>query len=126
MASSGAWPCYEFSMSLTRYRDLEWFQPPENHDPDDTGLQKAWLHRGSFFAHAIRLAPGYVIPPHRHDRDELMVVLAGSATLDSGAAVEPPDTLLLAANVAYGFTAGPEGMEFMVVRTGQAGLTITG
>ena len=57
-----------------------------------------------------------MIPPHSHDKDELMVVLAGSATLDSGAVVEPPDTLLLAANVEYGFTAGPEGMEFMVVR----------
>ena len=86
-------------MALTRYRDVEWFQPGENPDPDDTDLQKAWLHRGSFFAHAIRLAPGYVIPPHSHDRDELMVVLAGSATLDSGVVVEPPDTLLLAANV---------------------------
>ena len=113
-------------MALTRYRDVEWFQPGENPDPDDIDLQKAWLHRGSFFAHAIRLAPGYVIPPHSHDRDELMVVLAGSATLDSGVVVEPPDTLLLAANVEYGFTAGPEGMEFMVVRTGQAGLTISG
>ena len=113
-------------MALTRYRDVEWFQPGENPDPDDTDLQKAWLHRGSFFAHAIRLAPGYVIPPHSHDRDELMVVLAGSATLDSGVVIEPPDTLLLVANVEYGFTAGSEGMEFMVVRTGQAGLTISG
>jgi quercetin dioxygenase-like cupin family protein len=73
-----------------------------------------------------RLAPNYVVPfGHRHgSHEEVYLVIAGSgrAKLD-GEELELKqwDALRIAAPVARGFAAGPDGMELLVIGFGEGG-----
>ena len=65
--------------------------------------------------------PGYTVPMHSHDHDEMIVLLDGSCTmLDDGPTLEAHDSMVLHAGFAYGFAAGPDGMTFITIRPGQA------
>jgi mannose-6-phosphate isomerase-like protein (cupin superfamily) len=73
-----------------------------------------------------RLAPNYAVPfGHRHgSHEEVYLVIAGSgrAKLD-GEELELKqwDALRIAAPVARGFAAGPDGMELLVIGFGEGG-----
>jgi quercetin dioxygenase-like cupin family protein len=59
--------------------------------------------------------PGYPLPLHSHDADCLYYIIAGSirlGTQDLG----PQEGFFVPANVPYGYTPGPEGVEVLEFR----------
>ncbi len=71
------------------------------------------------------LPAGFRVPPHAHDHDELMIVLNGSCRFDDEVAdLGSDDAIVIRANYRYGFTCGPGGMEFLTIRTGEAGMSV--
>ena len=91
-----------------------------------TGAGRKRLAQGQcgYFSQYTSMPAGFEVPAHSHDHDELFIVLSGgcSLTLDGAETVElgARDSAALAAGYSYGFTVGSEGMEFMVVRPGDA------
>ena len=97
-------------------------------DDEDRGARRKFLARGEggFHSQYSELPPDYTIPPHSHDRDELIVMLAGSCTLLDGAqTLHARDSMVLTAGDEYGFTAGPDGMAFLTIRTAPAAVTFS-
>jgi Cupin domain len=75
-----------------------------------------------------RLAPNFAAPTgHRHERqEEVYVVLSGSGRVKLDGAVRELrqwDVLRVAAPVARGFAAGPDGPELLAVGFGEGGDT---
>lgn len=65
---------------------------------------------------------------HSHDHDELFIVLSGGCTFwpdgpDRSVELTIRDSVALAANHEYAFVCGSEGMDFYVVRQGEAGVS---
>ncbi len=92
-----------------------------------TGARRKKLARGEggFFMNRSVLPAGFRVPPHHHNHDELMVVLKGGCSFDDGLAdLGPDDSIVIRASYRYGFTCGPEGMEFLTIRTGEAGTSV--
>ena len=90
---------------------------------EDRGARRKFLARGEggFHSQYSELPAGYTIPPHSHDRDELIVVLDGSCTLlGGGPTLRARDSVVLTAGHEYGLAAGPEGMAFLTIRTAPA------
>ena len=95
-----------------------------------TGARRKRIARGhgGFFQQYTTMPAAFEVPMHAHDHDELFIVLAGGCTFwpdGPGHAVElkARDSVALAANHEYSFVCGPEGMEFYVIRQGEAGVT---
>ncbi len=92
-----------------------------------TGARRKKLARGEggFFLNRSVLPAGFRVPPHAHDHDELMIVLNGSCRFDDEVAdLATDDAIVIRANYRYGFTCGPGGMEFLTIRTGDAGMSV--
>lgn len=92
-----------------------------------TGARRKKLARGEagFFMNRSVLPAGFRVPPHHHNHDELMVVLKGGCTFDDGVAeLGPDDAIVIHASYRYGFTCGPDGMEFLTIRTGEAAMSV--
>ena len=91
------------------------------------GARRKKLARGEggFFMNRSVLPPGFRVPPHHHDHDELMIVLAGGCTFDDGVAtLGPDDSIVIQARFRYGFTCGDAGMEFLTIRRGEAAMSV--
>jgi quercetin dioxygenase-like cupin family protein len=87
------------------------------------GAKRKFLARGEggFHSQYSVFPPGYAVPRHSHDHDEMIVVLAGSATmLEGGPTLHAHDSMVLHGGHEYGFTAGPDGLTFLTIRTGAA------
>ena len=96
-------------------------------DAQRSGARRKYLARGEggFFSQVSWFPAGYTVPPHRHDHDELITVVAGSLTmLDGGPTLGPLDSMVLTAGHEYGFTAGPDGMTITTVRTAPSAATV--
>jgi len=77
--------------------------------------------QGGFYSHYSVFPPGYTVPMHQHDHDEMIVVLEGAATmLGGGPTLTAHDSMVLHGGYSYGFTAGPDGLSFLTIRTGAA------
>ena len=111
--------------------DIEW--PDETREPtaprelveqaQRLGARRKFLARGEggFFSQYSEFPAGYTVPPHSHDHDEMIVLLDGGCTLlGDGATLGAHDSMVLRGGYEYGFTAGPEGMKFLTIRTGPA------
>lgn len=95
-----------------------------------TGARRKRLARGEggFFQQFTTMPPGFEVPMHSHDHDELLIVVAGGCTFwpdgpDHSVELKARDSVALAANHPYAFVCGPEGMDFYVIRQGEAGVT---
>ena len=91
------------------------------------GARRKFLARGEggFHSQYAEFPPGYTVPMHSHDHDELIVVLAGGCTmLAGGPTLGASDSMVLPAGHEYGFTAGSDGMSFMTIRTGRSSTTL--
>jgi quercetin dioxygenase-like cupin family protein len=76
---------------------------------------------GGFYSQYAEMAPGFEVPLHSHDHDEMIIVLAGGCTLgDGGPTLKAHDSMVLKANRPYGFTCGPAGMSFLTIRSAPA------
>jgi quercetin dioxygenase-like cupin family protein len=121
--------------SIFAYADIEWDRPLETAAPgkappaelvaeaERSGARRKKVVRGAggFFMNRSVLPPGFRIPAHQHSHSELLIVLRGGCTLDDGLArLGPDDSIVIHADTRYGFTCGPDGMEFITVRTGEA------
>lgn len=86
------------------------------------GARRKMLANGEngLFVQYSELPAHYRIEPHTHSHDEVIMLLAGSCTLDSGETMNAKDAICLAANVEYGFTAGDGGMTFLTIRGGES------
>jgi quercetin dioxygenase-like cupin family protein len=83
------------------------------------GARRKYLARGEggFFSQISWFPAGYTVPAHRHDHDELIMVVEGSLTmLDGGPTLGPLDSMALEAGHEYGFIAGDDGMTFVTIR----------
>jgi len=85
------------------------------------GVGRKFLAQGDagFFAQVVRFPAGFGAPAHSHDHAEVFVVLEGDCTFD-GQPMGRHDSTVVAANETYGFTAGRDGLTFLVVRSGAA------
>lgn len=84
--------------------------------------------QGGFFHQFTTMPPGFEVPMHSHDHDELLIVISGGCQFWPNGPGDPVelgarDSVALAADHAYAFVCGPEGMDFYVVRQGEAGVT---
>jgi quercetin dioxygenase-like cupin family protein len=87
------------------------------------GARRKFLARGEggFHSQYSVFPAGYTVPPHSHDHDEMIVLLAGSCSLlDGGPTLAAHDSMVLRGGHEYGFTAGPDGMTFLTIRTAPA------
>lgn len=89
--------------------------------------RKALETEGGGFSYQ-KLAPNFATPfGHRHEtHEEVYVVLSGSGRVkleDDEKDLRPWDVVRVAAPVARGFAAGPDGLELFVVGFGEGGET---
>jgi hypothetical protein len=113
---------------IYRFDEIDWHVPlGPGTDPDvaqaaaDMGVGRKFFAQGDagFYAQIVRFPPGFEAPQHSHDHAEVFVVLEGTCTFD-GAAMSRYDSTVVGANEKYGFVAGDDGLQFLVVRTGRA------
>ena len=93
-----------------------------------SGARRKYLAtgEGGFHSQYSEFPAGFTVPLHRHDHNEMLVVLEGGATmLGDGAALGPHDSMVLIGGYEYGFTAGPTGMKLLTIRTGAAATTLS-
>ena len=124
MASSGDGP------TLFRLDEVPWPDETTSGAPRELveearrkGAQRKFLARGEggFHSQYSVFPAGYTVPMHSHDHDEMIVLLDGSCTmLGGGPTLAAHDSMVLRGGYEYGFTAGPDGMKFLTVRTGPA------
>jgi quercetin dioxygenase-like cupin family protein len=125
--------------AILHYAEIDWDRPLATAKPGTappkalveqakkTGARRKKLARGEggFFMNRSVLPAGFRVPPHTHDHDELMVVLRGGCRFDDGIAeLGPDDSIVIRASYRYGFTCGADGMEFLTIRTGDAGMAV--
>lgn len=72
----------------------------------------------TFHLQGTRLAPGFVMPPRRHDEGQLVLVLGGELTVSSGENAESTTVLpghfwVCEAQTPFTVTAGTEGVTYV-------------
>jgi len=116
--------------------EIDWDRPLETAEPgtrppeplvaeaERTGARRKKLVRGEcgFFMNRSVLPADFKVPAHEHDHAELLVVVRGGCSLADGVVLGPDDAIVIHANTRYGFTCGPNGMEFLTIRTAEAGV----
>ena len=76
------------------------------------------------FVNLSEYDPDITLEAHSHDQPELMYILEGEMTI-GGERCRPGTVLRVPANTVYGpLTAGPEGVRFLVIRSGPARTTV--
>ena len=117
---------------IYRYDDAEWHVPiAPGTDPDAAaeagrqGAARRLLAQGDagFYTQVVKLPPGFAAPAHSHDHAEVFMVLEGSCEFD-GQPMARFDLTVVEANQPYGFTAGPDGLSFLIVRQGAASFAV--
>jgi quercetin dioxygenase-like cupin family protein len=87
------------------------------------GAKRKFLARGEggYYSQYSVFPPGYTVPMHSHDHDEMIVILAGGCTmLGDQTELTAHDSVVLHGGFEYGFTAGHEGLTFITIRNGVA------
>lgn len=74
---------------------------------------------GGFYTQVVRIPPGFDAPVHAHDHAEVFMVLEGDC-LFNGEPMGRFDLTVVDAGEPYGFVAGSDGVQFLVVRQGRA------
>jgi quercetin dioxygenase-like cupin family protein len=128
--------------TLFRYADIDWDNPlktaaPGTKPPEElvraaqsTGARrkKVTVGQGGFFTNRSVLPAGFEIPPHTHDHAELLIVLRGGCEVigsDPLVRLGADDAIVVEAGHEYGFLCGDEGMEFLTIRTAEAGIKLS-
>lgn len=94
---------------------------------DALGARRSRLTTGEhgFHSHISEMPPGFCVPPHTHDIPEMMVILDGSVEVTDGTVLGTGDVAVIPADHLYGFTAGDQGVRFLVARTADAATNIS-
>ena len=111
-----------------RFGEQEWHVPTsdgtdeqESAEAGRKGAKRRFLAQGDsgFFVQIVEIPPNFDAPAHSHDHAEIFMVLEGSVIVD-GETLGAYDMTVVPENGVYGFRPGPEGVRFLVVRTGKA------
>lgn len=120
---------------ILRYGTIDWDDPLATASPGKappkamverakrSGARRKKIVRGEagFHMNRSQLPPNWRVPTHHHDHDEMLIVLSGGCVFDDDLGeARPDDTIVIPAHNRYGFTCGPEGMEFLTIRLGEA------
>jgi quercetin dioxygenase-like cupin family protein len=114
--------------TIHRFGDADWHVPvspgvdrEQAEAAGQMGAGRKFLAQGDggFYAQVVRIPPAFDAPVHSHDHPEIFMVLEGSCRFD-GQPMERYDMTVVAAHQPYGFVAGPDGLQFLVVRTAEA------
>ena len=73
---------------------------------------------GGFHSSCSVMPPGYTMPLHRHDYNELVVVLDGGCRWCDGRLLQARDSVVMTAGIVHGFTCGAHGMKLLTVPRG--------
>jgi quercetin dioxygenase-like cupin family protein len=86
------------------------------------GARRKMLAQGEtgIYVQYSELPPGFRIDAHTHSHDEVIMLLAGSCTVDGGTTMTANDAVCIEGGTEYGFTAGDEGMVFVTIRGGDS------
>ena len=96
--------------------DLDLDTPPADGEPGRKFLVEG---EGGFYVQTVRIPPDFDAPVHHHDHAEVFMVLAGSCTFNRRR-LGPLDLAVVEPGEPYGFTAGPDGVQFLVTRQAPA------
>jgi quercetin dioxygenase-like cupin family protein len=86
--------------------------------------KKVITGQAGFYMNRSVMPAGFEVPVHNHSHDEFFVVMEGGCTFDDDVILGKGDCIVIYAKYRYGFVCGPEGMDFMTIRTGEATLTL--
>lgn len=109
---------------MTRFDDIEWHVPVSKREdidwayvPGDDEAGRKFLvdGEGGFYVQAVRIPPNFTAPVHRHSHAEVFMVVRGECTFNDEK-MGPLDCTVVEAGTDYTFTAGGEGVTFMVTR----------
>jgi len=92
-------------------------------DASKAGALRKFMSRGEegLYVQYSTLPADFHIKPHSHNHGEVLFVLKGSCTVEpTGEVLGRNDSAVVPANHEYGLRAGPDGMEFLTIRTGDA------
>ncbi len=114
--------------TIHHFADIHWHVPPT--DPADLDLDleapadgpgRKFLAQGEggFWTQMVRIPADFAAPSHAHNHAEVFMVTAGSCTFN-GEVMQPLDLTVVEADEPYSFTAGPDGVQFLVVRGNKA------
>jgi hypothetical protein len=114
--------------TIHHFADIHWHVPPT--DPadldldtearaDEAGRKYLAQGEGGFWTQMVRIPPNFAAPAHAHTHAEVFMVTAGSC-LFNGEPMQPLDLTVVEANEPYAFTAGADGVQFLVVRGAKA------
>jgi quercetin dioxygenase-like cupin family protein len=123
------------TLRIGRFADLEWTNPAATEElPEHLREVARQVHRkglvdgeNGFFASHVTMPPGHVADPHSHSHSELFVILSGSMELraaDMTVMLAQHDAASIPAGQTYGFTIGPDGVAFLLVRAARATHTL--
>jgi quercetin dioxygenase-like cupin family protein len=75
----------------------------------------------------VEMGPGWTVPPHSHTAKEIIHVLDGSLTPSgSDQPLGAGGSLVVGADVVYGFSCGPTGVKFLIYRQNDAAIKFVG
>ena len=73
---------------------------------------------GGFYSTYSVVPPGYVMAAHRHDYDELVIVLDGACAWSQGPVTTAGDSVVMPRGVVHGYRTGADGMTLLTVARG--------
>lgn len=115
-------------LTIYHFEEQDWHVPTATGTDDEEaqaagrmGAKRRFLAQGDsgFFVQVVELPPDFDAPAHSHSHAEVFMVLEGSVIVD-GETLHPYDMTVVPEHGVYGFVTGPEGVRFLVVRTGKA------
>jgi len=117
--------------AVYHFEDIEWHVPvspgtdaAQAAEAGRQGVGRKKLAPGDcgFYSQIVQMPPHFEAPAHSHSHAEMFMVLEGSCTMGDRH-LKQYDTAVIPAEGTYGFTAGPDGLRFLVVRNGAASFT---
>jgi quercetin dioxygenase-like cupin family protein len=92
------------------------------------GARRKFMSRGDegLYVQYSTMPPGFRVAPHTHSHGEVLYILTGGCTVEPGGEVlGANDSAVVPGGFEYGFTCGPDGMEFLTIRAGDANTSFT-
>jgi hypothetical protein len=86
---------------------------------DGPGRKFLAQDEGGFYTQAVRIPANFAAPAHSHDHPEVFMVLEGDCNFN-GETMQRFDLTVVEAREPYSFTAGTNGVQFLVVRRAKA------
>ena len=86
--------------------------------------KKVITGQAGFYMNRSVMPADFRVPVHSHSHDEFFIVMEGGCKFDDGIVLAKGDCIVFYAKYRYGFTCGPEGMDFMTIRNGEATFTL--